>query len=338
MECLKYLSELTSAYAPSGDESAFANQLSEILSSYGNATVDKMSNVICEISGKGKHFLLDAHIDQIGFVVTSIDSKGFLKVAKCGGVDRRTLLSHEVTVWGKEKLSGIISCQPPHLLTHDSYKKSVDFNDISIDIGMDKKQAESVVSVGDRVTLKYNQNQLLGNCFSASFLDDRSGVASIIMALDILKKSGTNAHITVVFTSQEEVGTRGAGVATFNISADEAIVVDVSFAMTPDSKVLECGELGKGPMIGVAPSLSSEIYSNLKAVAEGEGLPYQLEVMGELTGTNADVISICGSGIKTGLISIPLRYMHTPVETVNVDDVENVAKLIEGYITKKGGK
>lgn len=338
MECLEYLSDLTSAYAPSGDESDFAVKLSEILSNYGNVTVDKMNNVVCEIEGEGRHFLLDAHIDQIGFVVTAIDSKGFLKVAKCGGVDKRALLSHEVTIWGNEKINGIISCQPPHLLTPDSYKKSVDFNDISIDIGMDKEQAEKIVSVGDRVTLKYSQNQLLKNNFSASFLDNRSGVVSILLALEAIKKFETTPHITVVFSVQEEVGTRGAGVATFDIQADEAIVIDVSFAMTPDSKALECGELAKGPMIGVSPSLSKDIYSKLKNIAESENIPYQLEVMSESTGTNADVISICGAGKKTGLVSIPLRYMHTPVETVNIEDVENVSKLIAAYITNEGGK
>lgn len=338
MDCIKSLIELSSEYAPSGDENGFATKLCEILSNYGKSRVDIMNNVICEINGKGKHVLLDAHLDQIGFVVTSIDGKGFLKVAKCGGIDRRALLSHEVSVWSKEEISGIISCQPPHLLTGDSNKKSIDFSELSIDIGMTKEQAENSVSVGDRVTLKYSQSKLLGGNLSASFLDDRSGIASILMAIDLLEKSNVDAHLTIVFSSQEEVGTRGAGVVAFDVQADEAIVVDVSFALTPDSNSMQCGELGKGPMIGVSPILSKDIYFRLKEIARGENIPFQLEVMGDVTGTNADVISICKSGVKTGLLSIPLRYMHTPVETICLKDVENTALLISKYIAKIGGE
>lgn len=337
MDTEAYLAKFTSAYGPSGDEGTISVLLEEELKAYGTAAIDAMHNVICTIPGTGKHYLLDAHLDQIGFVVTGIDEKGFLKVAKVGGVDRRTLLGHEVTVWGKQMLPGIICCQPPHILKADSYQTSIDFADVSIDIGYSKEQAEKLVSLGDRVTLKYQKTSLLNGCCSQSFLDNRSGVVAILLALKKLKEQHCTHKITVLFSSQEEVGTRGATVAAFGQSVDAAITVDVSFATTPGSDPANCGKLGAGPMIGIAPVLCSEIYQGLKTTAEACRIPYQLEVMGETTGTNADVITVAGHGIKTGLISIPQKYMHTPVETVAAADVENTAELIAAYILNKGG-
>lgn len=338
MNTQTYLTELTSAYGPSGDEGAISALLGEKLRPYGSVTIDNMHNVICSIHGVGTHFLLDAHIDQIAFVVTGIDDKGFLKVAKAGGIDPRALLGHEVCVWGDQPLPGIISCQPPHLLTADSYGKSIVLSDLSVDVGLSKEQAEAQITLGDRVTLQYQQCSLLNNVLSASYLDDRSGVTAILLALEQLKRRGAQNPMTVIFSSQEEVGTRGAAVAAFGKEADEAIVVDVSFALTPDSDPAMCGKLGDGPMIGIAPVLSKEIYQGLIRAAAANEIPYQLEVMGETTGTNADVISTTGRGIKTGLISIPQRYMHTPIEAVSLHDVNAVADLITSYLLSKGGE
>lgn len=338
MDTKSYLKKLTAVYGPSGDEGAISSLLKEELSRYGEVKIDHMYNVSCEIEGDGPHFLLDAHLDQIGMVITDIDENGFLKIAKVGGIDPRALLGHEVTVWGKETLPGVISCQPPHLLKPDSYEKSVPISDISVDIGLTKAQAEQVVSLGQRVTLKYRETDLRNDLYSASYLDDRSGVAAILLALEKLQKAGSKAKITVQFSAQEEVGTRGAGVSAFNKTIEEALVVDVSFAATPDSNPANCGKLSVGPMIGIAPVLCQDIYQGLKETAEKRNIPYQLEVMGETTGTNADVISITGSGVRTGLISIPQRYMHTPVETVSLTDIENTAKLLAEYILNKGGE
>lgn len=337
MEAEKLLAELTAIYGTSGQETQICSYLKTCLSQYGTVVTDPMHNVICSINGTGRHFLLDAHIDQIGLVVTGIGEQGFLKVAKVGGVDRRTLLGHEVTVWGKEPVPGIISCQPPHLLTGDSYKTSIAFTDIAVDVGLSKEQVSRVISPGDRITLKHQYTPLLNHSVSASFLDDRCGVASILLALEKLESANCRRNITVVFSAQEEVGMRGARVAAFSKKVDEAIAVDVSFAHTPDSDPAICGVLDKGPMIGVAPVLSRSIYSGLQETADVNHIPYQLEIMGETTGTNADVLSITGSGIPTGLISIPQRYMHTPVEMISITDLTNTAELIACYLTEKGG-
>ena len=335
MNTAQILKKLTSAVAVSGAEENITKILKDVLAPYGEVSVDSMNNVICTF-GSGYHFLLDAHLDEIGMIVRGISDDGFLKVAPVGGIDRRMLLGSEVSVWGKEELFGVISTLPPHL-QNDDEKKAPEFDDISIDIGMTKGEAEKLVSPGDRVTFRRNFNELYGTRISSSVLDDRCGVAAIILALDELKD--INAKITVLFSSQEEVGTRGAKTGAFAKNVDEAIAVDVSFGYTPSCKKSECGELGKGPMIGFSPILNSEMSKKLVSVAEKNSINYQHEVMGGgHTGTNADVITVTESGIKTALISIPEKYMHSPIEIIDTDDVENTAKLIAAYIKERAGE
>ncbi len=335
MNTEKLLYKLTNTVGVSGAEENVTALLCEMLKPYGEVSVDGMNNVFCTF-GEGYHFLLDAHLDEIGLIVKSISDDGFLKVDKCGGIDARMLLGYEVDVWGKERLFGVISTLPPHLLNDDD-NKPPKFEDVSIDIGMTKKEAEALVSPGDRVTFRRNFTKLLGNQLSSSVLDDRSGVASIILALDMLKS--IDAKVTVMFSSQEEVGTRGASVGPYAKNVDEAIAVDVSFGWTPFCKKSDCGEIGKGPMIGFSPILDKKMSNALVSVAEKNGIPYQKEIIGGgHTGTNADTITVSESGIKTALISIPEKYMHSPIEVVDITDVENTARLIAEYVKERAGE
>ena len=196
MNTVQLLKKLTSAVGVSGAENSVCSVLRDILSDYGDVTVDSLNNVKCEF-GQGFHFLLDAHLDEIGMIVKSITDDGFIKVDKCGGIDCRMLLASEVSV----------SNLPPHLQKKGDSKKVPSFDEISIDVGMTKEEAQKVISLGDRVTFKRNFTQLAGTQISSSVLDDRSGVASIILALDELKK--INAKFTILFSSQEELGLRG---------------------------------------------------------------------------------------------------------------------------------
>ena len=335
MNTEELLYKLTNTVGVSGAEENVTALLCEMLKPYGEVSVDGMNNVFCTF-GEGYHFLLDAHLDEIGLIVKSISDDGFLKVDKCGGIDARMLLGYEVDVWGKERLFGVISTLPPHLQNDDD-NKPPKFEDVSIDIGMTKKEAETLVSPGDRVTFRRNFTKLLGNQLSSSVLDDRSGVASIILALDMLKN--TDAKVTVMFSSQEEVGVRGASVGPYAKNVDEAIAVDVSFGWTPFCKKSDCGEIGKGPMIGFSPILDKKMSNALVSVAEKNGIPYQKEIMGGgHTGTNADTITVSESGIKTALISIPEKYMHSPIEVVDITDVENTARLIAEYVKERAGE
>lgn len=331
---LELLKELTQIVGVSGCEDGIVNLLKEKLAPYGAVSVDAMNNVFCTF-GEGYHFLLDAHLDEIGLIVTDITDDGFIKFGKCCNIDTRPLPALEVSVWGMEEVKGIISTLPPHLQSADDEKNAPKLSELAIDTGYTKEKLSELVSLGDRITFKRNFTELLNDCISASCLDDRSGVAAILMCLDELKN--LPCKITVMFSSQEEVGTRGAKTGAFAKNVNEAISVDVSFALTPGCDKSECGEISEGPMIGFSPILDRNISQKLVEVAEKEGIPYQCEIMSGRTGTNADVISVSESGIKTALISIPEKYMHQSVEVIDMNDIKNVSKLICAYIQERVG-
>lgn len=334
MKTVDLIKDLVSIPAVSGCEEKMIEYLKNALSPYGEVQVDAMNNVTCTF-GDGYHILLDAHLDEIGMVVTSITDDGFLKVGAVGGIDKRMLLGYEVTVWGRQEIMGVISTLPPHLQSADDEHKVPDMKEISIDIGLSREETEKLVALGDRVTFKRQFTPLLNNQISSNCLDDRTGIASILLVLDELKK--LPVKVTVLFSTQEEVGTRGAKTGAFTVNADECIAVDVSFGYSPNCSKEECGIVSNGAMIGYSPTLDRNISNTLKNVAEKNDIPYQCEIMNGKTGTNADVISLTENGIKCGLISIPLKYMHSPVEVVDINDVESVSKLIAAYVKEKAG-
>lgn len=334
MNTCELIKKLVSVPAVGGEEDRIISVLKEILSPYGKVETDAVNNVICTF-GSGYHILLDAHIDEIGLTVTSVSNDGFLKVNACGGVDKRMLLGSEVTVWGNEKLSGVISTLPPHLQKSSDKGNVPEISDIAVDIGFDKEKAEKLVPLGSKITFKRHFTPLLNNQISSNCLDDRAGVASLILALDELKK--LPIKVTLLLSTQEEIGTVGAKSAPFGREVDEAIAVDVSFGYSPNCSKDECGEIGKGAMIGFSPTLSKKISDELIKTAKENDIPFQHEIMNGRTGTNADVISVSESGIKCGLISIPLKYMHSPVEVVDLSDVESVSRLIVAYAKRKAG-
>lgn len=335
MNTVELLKELTSAVGVSGEENNIVDLLKTKLEPYGAVSIDAMNNVYCTF-GSGYHFLLDAHLDEIGMIVTDITDDGFIKFNRVGGIDRRMLLGYEVSILGKEEVKGIISTLPPHLQTAEDEKKVPEFKDLSIDVGMDKEEIVKIVSLGDKITFKRNFTKLLNNQISASCLDDRSGVASVLMSLDELKN--LPCKITVMFSTQEEVGTRGAKIGPYAKKIDEFISVDVSFAYTPTCDKADCKEIGKGAMIGFSPILDKMISRKLVDTAKKNNIPYQCEIMNGSTGTNADVITLSENGIKGTLISIPEKYMHQPMEVVDISDIESVSKLICAYVKEKAGE
>ncbi len=285
--------------------------------------------VVGKIESDSNHTLmLEAHIDEVGFVVTDIDANGFLTVKNCGGIDLRSLPARTVTVHGKEKVTGVFCATPPHLGGPKEYD---DISALKIDTLLGEK-AKEVISIGDFVTFNTKAADLCGSRIVGKSLDNRAGVACLLQLAERLCDKKLPFNIVFAFTDQEELGCRGAQTASFDISPDEAIVIDVSFADAPDVPSNECGKLGGGAMIGMSPVLDRGISKKLVSVAKGNNLSYQTEVMGGKTGTNGDVISISKSGVKTGLVSIPLRNMHSDVEIIDVKDVKNVCDLLEKYI------
>lgn len=332
MDIKAVLKTLTAQVGVSGDEFPASNAAAELLRKYAeDVSVDAFGNVTGFVrSGRegAKTLMLDAHIDQVGLIVTHIGEAGFLSVSACGSPDVKTLLAQSVTVHGKMEIKGVVSTLPPHV-QKDS--KAPEIGDISIDIGMDKKHAEELVSLGDRITVNSDFRELGDTTVSAAAIDDRSGVCAILAALDMLERRRLAYNLAVCFSAQEETGERGAKQTAFNIQPDECIAVDVSFGRTPDSDPKDTVELGSGVMIGFSAALDKGMSNSLRALAVKTDIPFTCEVMPTSTGTNADAIGISGRGVKCCTLSFPIRYMHTSIETVNLNDVLATAKLICEY-------
>lgn len=327
---------LSGANGTPGEENEITELIEKYVSGFASTSRDRFSNLTAELKGSGKTILLDAHTDRIGMIVTSIEDGGFVRVAKCGGMDARVLAAQDVTIWGREPVYGVVTSTPPHLSTAEDAKKAKDFDAILVDTGMNADKLKKLVSPGDRITVKCPCGELQNGRIFGAALDDRAGCAVIIRAAELVASEKNRPTVKLLFSGQEETGSDGAVTGSYNLDADECISVDVSFAVAPDMPSEKCGKLGKGPMIGIAPVLDYKIGTRLKRLAEDKGIPFQLEIMGDSTGTNADSIAISKGGIRTGLVSVPQRNMHTGVEIISVDDVENSARLIAEYILGGG--
>lgn len=279
--------------------------------------------------------MLEAHLDEIGFVVTHVDGGGFLHVAPCGGVDRRALPAARVAVYGDEIYPGVFCSTPPHL-QKEKEAEVPEIPQLGIDIGLPAEQAREAAPAGTRVGFHKRFVPLLGSRVSSPALDDRAGVCAVLQAMRLLKDRPLPCDVIVSLCVQEELGCRGAKAAAFTAKADRCIAVDVSFAYVPGDDRAACGRLGGGAMLGFSPVLDEEMTLQLQALAKEQGIPYQPEVMGGATGTDADVIATARAGVRTALVSIPLQYMHTPVEVVDTADIESVARLLAAYVQKGG--
>lgn len=333
----KILTALCNCCTVSGSEIENISLIKELMPTGTLINSDHNGNIIATIGNVNSDdvILLDAHNDRIGFVVTYIDDNGFIKVANCGGIDRRVLLGSAVTVLGKKPLRGIVCCLPPHL-SDGGEDKAPSGDSIYIDIGLSKEEVIKCVALGDKIAVYAKPKKLIGSRFSAGGLDNKAGVATLIKVAHLLNEKKLDCCVKILFSSQEETGFLGSRTASFAIMPKSAVVVDVSFATQPSVPSEKCGEMSKGPMLGTAPILDNDMFKQMKVIAEAENIPYQIEVMNGVTGTNADAITVTGSGIKTALVSIPLRNMHTQAEVVDMEDIELTAKLIALYIEKRG--
>ena len=331
---------LCSTFSGAGDEKNIAELVKTEMQDYSNEVIiDKNYNVICSAGNRNSSrcILIDAHIDQISMVVTSVDDSGFINISPCGGVDCRVLPGATVRIHGKELVTGIVCTTPPHLATKDKdeFEKT---ENLLIDTGLTSEKLHESISIGDYVSFDAVPQKLIGNRVVAPALDNRAGVAALIRCAQMLKNETLGCQVAFLFSSQEEVRALGAKTAAFALEPTEAISVDVSFAQQPNVAKEKSGELAHGPMIGIAPSLSRNISETLIRLAEKHKIPHQLEVMGGPTGTTSDVITTSKNGVSGGLLSIPLRYMHTPVEIVDMTDVEYTARLLAAYILEGGNK
>ena len=333
LELKNVIFDLSSADGVSGEESCAAQYALKYLKNYTDDCFIKNGNVIGNFGNRKNgtpHILIDAHIDQVGLIVTNIYESGFIGFSNVGGIDRRLLPAQQVCIHGKKKLAGVVCSTPPHLSGSDNKINKIE--DFYIDTGMSFEAVSNIVEPGDRITFASMPKELLNDRITGPALDDRSGVASILYALELLRNQKYECSFSVTFSAQEELGERGAKIAAFDIDPDIALAVDVSFAYCLGDREYECGKMGQGPMIGISPSLSREISDKLIEISKNENIPYQLEVMNGLTSTNADQFSVNRTGCKACTVSIQLKYMHTPSEIIQIDDVENTGRLIAAYI------
>lgn len=338
MNCKDLLMRLSQAVGVSGREDSVTAIAARELAAVGEVTRSPLGDLICTVrkpeEGQ-KNFMLDAHVDEIGMIVTWIDDEGFLKVSPVGGFDRSLLLASQVAVHTKEgALPGVICSIPPHLQSGEA--KNPKFEEIFIDIGYNKEEAQKRVSPGDMVTFVTPTREMHGGFITGKAIDNRSSCAAVMRAAELLKDEKGGWGLSVTLTTREEVGGMGAQTAAYTVNPTHAVTVDVGFGHTPDCKKEQCGQFGKGPLVAFGALLDGEVSRTLVQAAEEEGIPYQTEAMGGGTGTNADAILIARGGVKTGILSIPQGYMHTPVEKILAEDIENTARLLAAYVKKEG--
>jgi endoglucanase len=320
--------------------SGFEHSIGDVIQKYFDGLADdtkkdRLGNLVIQKKGTGPNpmkIMLAAHMDEIGLMVKKIDDKGFIQFTNIGGVDQRTLLTQEVMVHGKKDLFGVIGTKPPHILDPGDRAKAIKMEDMLIDVGLSKEEVEKVVRVGDSITAHRKMINLQNGLIAAKALDDRAGVAAMYECLNMLQKLKHQCDVYAVATVQEEVGTRGAIVSTYNILPDIGIAIDVTFGATPELPKDETYELGKGPTIGLGANVHPKIYERFVQVAKEHNIPYHVEILPGHSGTDAWAMQVTQSGVATGLLSIPLRYMHTSVETIDINDIKYTGKLLAYFI------
>jgi len=322
---MEFLEKLTQSFSPSGREEEICDIIFEEIKDYADSVYkDTLGNLIVRKEGNGKKIMFSAHTDEIGIMITYIDDKGFLRFSPIGWVDPFYALYQRVKF--QSGITGVISYEEK-----TDAIKDIKMKNLFIDIGAkDKEEAQKMVSIGD--TAQFVGDFVInGDRVMSKTLDNRAGVYVLTEAI---KKIKSNNDLYFVFTSQEEVGLRGAKTSTFDIFPDFAIAVDVTdTGDTPECNYMAVS-LGDGPCIKIKDQsviCDRELVQRIKSVATNNSIPYQLEVL-EHGGTDAGAMHITRSGVKTGAISIPTRYIHSPRETVNFSDVLGAVKVINSFV------
>ena len=338
-ETPELLDELLRTGAPSGYEAPAAEVWREA-ASFAELSSDGLGSSVARI-GEGSPLLaVVGHIDEIGLVVTHIDENGFLYFNPIGGWDPQILVGQRVEVRGRDGLvPGVVGRKPIHLLEAEQRKKVVELKGLHIDVGaLDRDEAAALVRVGDPVVIAAEPVRLAGDRLISRSMDNRLGS---YVALEALRRCHERDSLGVGFAAvaavQEEIGLFGSRTAAFEVRPEIAIAVDVTHATDApgvDEKQVGSHPLGSGPAIGRGSTLSPKVFELLVETAEEAGIEHTIAASGRGTSTDADAIQISRSGIPTGLVSIPLRYMHSPVELVDLGDLEATVELIAAFAAR----
>jgi len=333
------LEKLLAPGAPSGYEGPAAAVWREE-AAFAALSADGLGSSIARVGEAAPLLAVVGHIDEIGLVVTHIDEKGFLWFAPIGGWDPQILVGQRVEVRGREGLvPGVVGRKPIHLLDADQRKKVVELKGLHIDVGAtDREEAAALVRVGDPVVVAAHPQRLAGDRLVSRAMDNRLGA---YVALEALRRCHERGPLTGSFAAvaavQEEIGLYGARTSAFAVRPDLAVAIDVTHATDApgvDEKEIGSHRLGSGPAIGRGSTLSPKVFELLVEAAEEAGIEHTVSASGRSTNTDADALQISRTGIPTGLVSVPLRYMHSPVEMVDLGDLEATVELIAAFAAR----
>jgi len=347
MNLLQTIIELSALPGPSGAEGAAADHAAglfgQVCDSVRRTRLGSVVGVKSAANNPGHAaFMLDAHIDEISLTVTGVTDGGFLRFGQMG-FDPRTLPSREVTLISDKEYFGVITSLPPHVLSAEDMDKPFKEDDLVIDCGYSAAEAERRFPAGTRAVVRQQCRELLNGMLSGKALDNRAGLAVILYAAHLLKDGPLDFDLCLVASAGEEHGQySGAVTAAYEIGPMAAIVVDMGYGRSPDSPAGKTFDVGGGPMIAVGPSLTRGMSDGLIKCAKKLDMAYQTEVIAGRSGTNAWPIQISRAGVPTGLVSVPLKYMHTAVEAVMISDIEQtgrlIAEFIRGYSPERGAR
>ena len=337
-QSLDFLKHILETASPSGYEQPVQEIVRQFAAGFADeVSTDVHGNVIAVRNpGAPLRVMLAGHCDQIGFLVRYIDSEGFLYVQAIGGWDPQIVVGQRMTVWSSGgPIFGVISRKPIHLLTEEERKQVVKLKDIWLDIGAKSQaQAAEFVRIGDPVTLELGFRTMLNNRASSPSMDDKTGLWTAMEALRRTAGKDLKCSLYAVSTVQEEIGLRGARTSAFRVDPHVGIAVDVCHATDcPTIEKKHEGDiaLDKGPVIYRGPNMNPRVTERLIATANSASLPYQLAAVGTATGTDANTIQVNRAGVAAGLIGLPNRYMHSPVEVVALDDLDHAAELLAQF-------
>jgi tetrahedral aminopeptidase len=338
-----FLKQLVETPSASGYERPIQDVVRAWAGQYADEVrTDRHGNVMAARHPSGSHpdahqrVMLAGHCDQIALMVQHIDDNGFLYVQPIGGWDMQILLGQYLTVWTQSgPFTGVIGRRAPHLMTGEERNKVPQFTDVWVDIGVkDRKEAEELVQAGDPATFALGYRPMRNNLAASPGMDDKVGLWTVMETLRLLHGKPLQASIYCVSTVQEEIGLRGAMTSAYGIHPTVGIAVDVCHATdTPgnDKKTLGDTRVGGGPVIFRGPNINPRVQELLQEHAKKEDITVQVRGVPRATGTDANVMQLSREGVATGLIGIPNRYMHSPVEVVSLSDLDNAAKLLAAF-------
>lgn len=339
MNLREWIIELSALGAPSGFETPACCRIAELARPYvDDLRTDVMGNLIAiRYCGKpgAKKLMLEAHMDEIGLIVTGYE-KGFLRFSALGGVDPRMLPALEVRILTSPPIYGVIDTLPPHVLSSDDMDKAFEADKLFIDTGLTDQEAKARIPLGTPVVFASGCNGLGETRLCGKSLDDRACVAILLKTLEFVSQRELDVDLILLISTQEEVGGRGATTATFDLMPDFAVAVDVTHARTPDAKKTETLPMSAGPAIAVGPNMNHNITQALIDLARHKELPYQIEVVPGNSGTDGWEIQISREGVSTAVLSLPIRYMHSPVEVLDLDDANATVRLLAELVLKAG--